>query len=295
MFEPSQPRPQVLTPAALRDWQLPALGERASKKERGTVLVIGGNRRTPGAVLLAGTAGLRAGAGTLQMAGPEPIATALGIHVPESLVVPLPENGNGDVSRRSVDVLAEQLDAAQSVLIGPGLLDVGETTSLVADLLPRIGPQTAVVIDAFGLRNLTPEVAASVAGRLILTPNLSEGAYLLNRDPDQMGDLLEAAAAAAERFRAVVALHGHIADPSGGRWLDQSGHAGLGTSGSGDVLAGLVAGMLARRATPAQAACWGTYLHSTAGERLAARIGRVGFLARELLDEAPLVLTELQA
>ena len=72
-----------------------------------------------------------------------------------------------------------------------------------------------------------------------------------------------------------------------------SGAAGLGTSGSGDVLAGVVAGLLARGAEPDQAACWATYTHAAAGQRLAARVGRIGFLARDLVDEVPRVLMEL--
>ena len=74
-----------------------------------------------------------------------------------------------------------------------------------------------------------------------------------------------------------------------------AGHAGLGTSGSGDVLAGAIAGLLARGADLAQAACWATFLHAVAGDRLAARVGRLGFLARELVDQLPIVLTETEA
>lgn len=278
----------------LRDWPLP-LPDTGGKQARGTVLVIGGSRRTPGAVLLAGNATLRAGAGRLQMAGPESVATALAIHVPESLVVSLPETSDGDVSSGAVDVLDYWLDSADSVLIGPGLMDAGESRALVAVLLRRVGPQTTVTLDAYGLHDLTPDVAAPVAGRLVLTPNVAGGAALLDCEPDALGELLDVAATLAERFQAVVALHGNIAEPGGGRWVDQTGHVGLGTSGSGDVLAGLIAGLLARGATPAQAACWGAYLHSAAGERLGAGIARRGFLARELLDEVPLILAELQA
>ena len=78
-------------------------------------------------------------------------------------------------------------------------------------------------------------------------------------------------------------------------WLVPFGHPGLGTSGSGDVLAGAVAGLLARGTERAQAACWATYLHAAAGDRLAPVVGRIGFLARELVDTLPHVLTELQA
>lgn len=86
-----------------------------------------------------------------------------------------------------------------------------------------------------------------------------------------------------------------IVTPTGNRWQAPAGHSGLGTSGSGDVLAGALVGLLARGVELSQAACWATYLHAAAGDRLAARVGSLGFLARELLDQLPLVLTELRA
>ena len=92
------------------------------------------------------------------------------------------------------------------------------------------------------------------------------------------------------RYQAVVSLYGHIAAPDGRAWREESGDAGLGTSGSGDVRAGIVGGLLSRGTDPAQAACWGAYVHAVAGQRLAGRFGRIGFLARELLDEIPLTL-----
>lgn len=288
---PNRSERQVVTPAALRDWPLP-VPDGGAKRARGTVLVVGGSRGTPGAVLLAGVAALRVGAGVLQLAGPESVATALGIHVPEALALGLPETGSGSVSRDAVEVLADVLGSAQAVLIGPGLYGAEESMALVAGLTEHLGAETALVLDAQGLSGLRPQTVASPAGRLVLTPNAGEAAELLGGDAE---DLADAARAIAERFGAVVALQGHIADAQGRLWVDESGHIGLGTPGSGDVLAGLITGLLARGAEPAQAACWGAHLHGTSGERLAARIGRLGFLARELLEEAPLVLAELQA
>ena len=97
----------------------------------------------------------------------------------------------------------------------------------------------------------------------------------------------------AARYDAVVSTRGWVVTPGGAAWRDEAGGAGLGTSGSGDVLAGVVGGLLARGCMPAQAAVWGQYAHAAAGDRLAARLGRVGFLARELLDELPAVLSSL--
>ena len=117
----------------------------------------------------------------------------------------------------------------------------------------------------------------------MLTPNVTEAAHLLGRDPGD--DLAAAARELADRYEAVVSLYGHIAEPGRPAWREESGDAGLGTSGSGDVRAGIVAGLLARGAEPAQAACWGAYAHAASGQRLAPRHGRTGFLARELVEE----------
>jgi NAD(P)H-hydrate repair Nnr-like enzyme with NAD(P)H-hydrate dehydratase domain len=115
-------------------------------------------------------------------------------------------------------------------------------------------------------------------------------------EPDEVdADPAGAALRLAEEARAVVGLGGATSWIAGeGRlWEDQSGGAGLGVSGSGDVRAGVVAGLLARGAEPAQAAVWAAHLHGRAGERLAARVGRLGFLARELPPEIPRVLAEV--
>jgi hydroxyethylthiazole kinase-like uncharacterized protein yjeF len=292
----TEPAATVLTPAVLRDWQLPEPGG-DGKAGRGTALVVGGSRGTPGAVLLAGVAALRVGAGVLQIGSPASVSIALGISVPEALVLPLPETAAGSVASAAVDDLAGVLPDASALLVGPGLYDDDdEIQDLMAALVKQIGTEATVVVDGYALRALRPETVAPLAGRLVLTPNSAEASQLLRGVPDAPDPADDPAGAAAEiarRLGAVVTIHGHIADADGARWVDQSGHAGLGTSGSGDVLAGLVAGFLARGATPAQAACWATHVHATAGERLGARISHVGFLARELLDETPVVLAEL--
>jgi NAD(P)H-hydrate repair Nnr-like enzyme with NAD(P)H-hydrate dehydratase domain len=118
---------------------------------------------------------------------------------------------------------------------------------------------------------------------VVLTPNVTEAAHLLGREPGD--DLAVEAANLAQQYQATVSLFGHIATPDGRAWREESGDVGLGTSGSGDVRAGIVAGLLGRGAEPAQAACWGAFAHAVSGQRLAPRYGRTGFLARELVDE----------
>jgi hydroxyethylthiazole kinase-like uncharacterized protein yjeF len=283
---------EIVTPGLLRGWPLPPPGE--DKGDRGSVLVVGGAARTPGAALLAGLAALRAGAGRLQLAVAEPVAAAVAVAVPEALVLPLPASDEtGSVEPSAASAVLDLALKADVVCVGPGLDDADRGTKLVTDLLGPLGDDTGVVLDAYALGALPGQekLCEALTGRLVLTPNASEAGILLEEDPPS--DHASAARRIAERYGAVVSLRGAIATPEGKLYLDGAGQAGLGTSGSGDVLAGVVAGLLARGATPDQAAVWGVHLHATAGERLAARVGPLGYLARELLDETPRVLTEL--
>jgi ADP-dependent NAD(P)H-hydrate dehydratase len=304
--------PSQITPSLLRGWPLPSPG--ADKYSRGAVLVIGGARRTPGATLLAGTAALRAGAGRLTLAVPESVAVQLAVTLPEAGVIGLRESAGGSLGSEGLESLFEDFDAADAVLIGPGLDDIDGTEALLRELLRHDAARTsdrdddggpaAIVLDAYALGCL-PKLVDDLdpwAGRLILTPNPTEAAILLGRDAD-LGDEEALAAAVveiSEKYRAVVSCQGLIARPPGGdapeaaeRWQITTGYGGLGTSGSGDILAGAIAGLRARGTTDAQATCWGTHLHAAAGDRLASRLGSLGFLARELADELPPLMMEL--
>lgn len=281
MSRPSETH--VITPHLLRDWPLP--DPEGDKQARGTVLVVGGSRTTPGAVLLAGTAALRAGAGRLQLATTDDNAQALSIAVPEAKVVGLPSTAGGAVDGDVPDHLLEMVGHADVVVIGPGLDDEEQTATLLRRVIGAVTGDSRLVIDAYALGALgeNRELLGEHASRAVLTPNVGEAARLLDREP---GDDLDAeATAVAERYGAVVSLYGHVGDPDGSVWRDENADVGLGTSGSGDVLAGIMAGLLARGAEPAQAACWGTYVHAMAGQRLVTRMGRTGYLARELVDE----------
>jgi hydroxyethylthiazole kinase-like uncharacterized protein yjeF len=134
--------------------------------------------------------------------------------------------------------------------------------------------------------------------RVVLTPHAGEMAMLLGVEKSEIEAAPQRIARqAAKKLRAVVALKGaetHIAGPTGGRtYCNRAGNIGLATSGSGDTLSGIIAGLAARGATPLQAAAWGVYLHGRAGDRLARRMGQLGFLARELLAEVPRLMAEM--
>jgi ADP-dependent NAD(P)H-hydrate dehydratase len=282
----------LVTAAALRDWPLPAPG--GSKNTRGRVLVAGGSPSTPGAVMLAGLSALRVGAGVLALAVAESRAAAVAAAVPEAAVVGLAAL-DGTNADKLDQALADAVGDSDAVLLGPGLDDPDLTSQLLQQVLDTADESTVLVFDAFALGALPETPAATrIADRSVLTPNAAEAARLLDSTDSSDGGP-DVALAIAAKYRTVVSYQGHIATPEGRCWTVPTGHAGLGTSGSGDVLAGAVAGLLARGADCAQAACWGTFLHATAGDRLAARMGRLGFLARELTDELPLVIVSTEA
>lgn len=282
----------TLTPGRLREWPLPR--PEGDKSSRGTVLVLGGSRSTPGAVLLAGIAALRAGAGKLQLATTESTAAALSIAVPEALVAGLPETDDGAVRGDVGDRLVGLVEGADVVLVGPGLIDVDETGGLLEAVVDALKPDSRLVVDAYALGALSQR-RSLLQGRStypVLTPNVGEGARLLDRD---LGDDLDAESVELARtYGCVVSLFGHVADPDGSVWREETADSGLGTSGSGDAAAGVIAGLLARGAEPAQAASWGVYVHAAAGQRLAVAHGRTGYLAREIVDGVAPILAELE-
>jgi ADP-dependent NAD(P)H-hydrate dehydratase len=283
--------PVRVTRELLRGWPVPEPGTDGDKHSRGTVLVVGGAASTPGAVLLAGLAALRVGAGRLRIATVEPTAAIVAVAIPEARVDALTVGASGSVAATAAEKIAGLAERADAVVLGPGLLDRDATRELLAQLLPAL-PDVAVVLDAVALSAIggAPELARPVRGHAVFTPNGGECGDLLGDDDRPE---IDAAQEIAVRFDAAVAVTGAVAAPDGQLWRHDAGDVGLGTSGSGDVLAGAVGGLLARGCAPAHAAVVGQYLHATAGDRLAARLGRVGFLAREVLDELPLVLSEI--
>jgi hydroxyethylthiazole kinase-like uncharacterized protein yjeF len=260
---------------------LPRHGAGDSKHDRGSVLVVGGGRETPGAVLLAGLGALRVGAGKLQLATVASTAVALAVQVPEARVVGLPESGDGALTRDAASMVGELAADVDAVLVGPGVLDDAAMDD-VLDAVLASGCR-AVVVDAGAL----PALGRRGAGgpTVLAVPNASELGAL--GDDDVRG--------AAKRLECLVACRDAtttIAAPDGRTWREPAGTVGLATSGSGDVAAGAIAGLAARGASLVAAAVWGARLHGQAGERLSARVGRIGFLARELLDELPKVLPD---
>jgi hydroxyethylthiazole kinase-like uncharacterized protein yjeF len=269
-----------ITRALLRSWPLPVPDGDGDKAERGRLLMVAGSTEIPGAAVLAADAALRAGAGKVCIATDRAVSAGIAVAVPEARVV--------TVGAKALTGEADRFDA---LLVGPGISEPrADWRAFVRALADRISP---VVADAGALDLFAAPRRARGAKKagLILTPHLGEMAHLLKRDKA----FVEAHAASialefAATHGAVVALKGpttFIADPGGELWVHDKGNIGLAISGSGDVLAGIVAALVARGASCAQAAVWGVALHARAGRRLVAEHGTLGGLARELPAYVP--------
>lgn len=291
-------RPLTITSRVLRRWALPRPDDAGDKEERGRVLVVGGAPGMPGAVILAATAALRAGAGKLQVATCATIQQHVAVALPEALVIGLRETASGGIDPAAADELLEHANHAQALLVGPGVMDEEAICQLLHSMIPRLDTPTLILdAGALSIVNGAPHTLQPLRGNVVLTPHAGEMAAMLGIEKAAVTEKAPTVARqAAHDWQAVVALKGAatiIATPDGELYQNRSGNVGLATSGSGDTLSGIIAGFAARGATPAQAAAWGVHLHGQAGDRLASRIGGLGFLARELLAEIPPLLAAL--
>lgn len=275
---------------------LPAIAGDTSKNARGRVLVVGGAATVPGALLLTGEAALRVGAGKMRMATVASAALALGVAFPEAAVLALPEQ-DGEIGTGAAAELAQHAERADAVVLGPGMSDLEAARALVPELAAIEAPDAMLVLDAMAVAcaGKLADALAPWRGRLVLTPHHGEMAALCDCDADAVkADGHALAKQVAARFGAVVVLKDAetlIVSPDGATVHYAGGGPGLGTGGSGDVLAGAIGGLIARGAPLAVAAGWGVWLHGEAGRKLAREVGTVGFLGRELLPLLPGLLT----
>lgn len=291
-------RPSNITRKLLRRWPLPDLDPQDDKEDRGSVLVIGGSTSLAGAVVLAGTAALRAGAGKLQIATSRTAAPLVAIAVPEARSIGLRETREGMIAPSASSTVSSLAKENDAIVIGPGMENADSTRNLVKNVLKSIR-NTPTVIDAGAISALAirSRPLKHLEENAVLTPHAGEMASLMSTSKEDITrNAIEWATRAASELNAVVTLKGAetiIADPSGEVFRYRGGSIGLATSGSGDTLAGILGGLLARGASPAQASVWAVFIHGEAGRRLEKRVGRIGFLAREIPDEVPAILESL--
>jgi ADP-dependent NAD(P)H-hydrate dehydratase len=293
----SKTNPTRIKRSLLKRNPLPDPSSGGDKDERGRVLIVGGEVELPGGVILAGIAALRAGAGKLQIATCESNSRYVGVAVPECLAAGLHES-NRTIGDKAAEEIVKYGNDADAVLIGSGLRSSANNDRLLKRVMEH-WQKTPLVLDAgaLGILKENPRALETLKGKAVITPHTGEMASVLGIEKSEVEkDPGATARHAALRFHAVVALKGsdtYIASPRGDLYVYDSGHIGLATSGSGDTLAGIVTGLLARGASPLKSAIWGVFLHGAAGNALSERMGQIGFLARELLDEIPAIMNDV--
>lgn len=260
------------------------------KDSKGRILIIAGSRDVPGAALLAAHGAMRAGAGKLRIATVQSIAVQLGVAMPEAMVVGMDEDDQGGFASSVAEQLGEQASKVDAVVAGPGMAQ-GDSCEMIAKAL--VGSGTPLALDAALLHALQP-IDEKRASPPVLLPHSGELASLLDCDENAINrDPIGCGQQAAERYRSIVLVKGpisHVVTPRGDIWTYEGGTPGLGVSGSGDVLAGIVGGLLARGAEPLRALLWAVWLHGEAGASLSKKVGPVGFLARQIPEEIPALL-----
>lgn len=283
-----------LTLDTLKEHPLPPIAS-GDKDERGSILIIAGSREVAGAALLTALGAMRAGAGRLQIVTVDSAAGGLSISMPEAMVTGLAEGRDGGFAPSTVGALAERAAAADVVVAGPGMRGNRSTEELAAALVHRDKP---LVLDAALLRALPArrdEVNASGCPTILL-PHAGEMASLLGCEEEEVAaDPAAAGHRCARCYDTITLVKGvssHVVTPGGELFRYAGGGPGLGVSGSGDTLAGIVGGLLARGADPLTALLWGVWCHGEAGRRLGERIGALGYLAREIPDEVPGILRD---
>ncbi len=278
---------------------LPHHAPTAHKFARGSLLLVAGSRRYAGAAALAATSALRTGAGIVYCAGPESIRGAVQTAAPEVVFVSLAETASGSIAHRAAERLLDEV-RFDALAVGPGLTADRETAPFVSWALERC--PKPILLDADGLNALAGKFdlvqRASRDKEIVVTPHSGELARLAGAGAD--GLPMER----IERLRSLVAgtwvtiVHKGaptvVAHHDGTASVNMGGHPGMATAGSGDVLAGAVAGFLAQGCGAARAARLGVYLHSRAADIAASELGERGMIARDCMEALPLALRELE-
>ena len=281
----------------LARYPLPPVAE-GDKDSHGQLLVIAGSAQTPGSAVLTAIAALRSGCGKVSIATVDAMSPHVAMLVPEALVMALPMDRRGGISRNGIRTVAASAADFDAVVAGPGMMP-GRSCTMLAELLLE-AELDRLVLDAAMLYALPPHhEAARSAPTPVLLPHDREMAALIGCDEQEVSrSPLSCGRECAARYGALVLVKGpqsHIVAPDGAAWRFEGGGPGLGVSGSGDTLAGIIGGLLARGAEPLTALLWGIWLHGNAGAELARKVGPVGFLAREIAGEIPALLTKAQA
>ncbi len=276
---------------------LPLRPTDSNKGTFGRVLTVGGSLGMSGAGVLCATSALRVGAGLAYLATPRSLA---GHVMAEEIVVrPLSETSAQSISKEALKEVTDMLDQISSVVVGPGLSQNPDTVSFVLDLLDLINKPC--VIDADGLNALAANVKSMPrpATNFVITPHPKELSRITGKSVEELlSDRVGAVLAAARELQCTVVFKGAyslVANPEGTIFINPTGNSGMATAGCGDVLSGIIGGLMAQGLNPFDAACAGVYIHGKAADLVAQNIGQAGIIAGDIRSAIPLALVNIAA
>lgn len=270
---------------------LPPRPQDAHKGTFGHLFVIAGSRGFSGAATMVGRAAARAGAGLVTIGTPKPLADVVAAGTMELMTLPLPATRAEAISSEALKPALSFAKDKSAVAIGPGLSQQVSTRTFVRAFVAKCAPP--IVIDADGLNAIAGNTRAikGMAAPCILTPHPGEMARLCEKSTaDVQKNREEAAVNLAEALRCVVVLKGHrtiVAGPEGQVYVNLSGNPGMATGGTGDVLTGILGGLLAQGMMQLDAARLGVYLHGLAGDFAATEKTERGLIAGDVIEKIP--------
>jgi len=266
----------------------------------GKALIIAGSRGFSGAAALTALSALRIGSGLVRLASPEEIMPALEAKLTEVVKIPLPQEETGSYSVKMLSLLENYIQDSDVVAIGPGIGTKDKTKEFLLKLLSVVRElEKPVVIDADGLNNLVGEleILKKIKFPLILTPHPGELGRLINLSPKEVNEnRIECAKEFALRYKVILVLKGApsvIAAPEGKVFCNPTGNSGLASGGTGDVLTGFIAGLLAQGVGPLNAAIAGVYIHGKCADIGVKERTEYAFIASDILDYLPQVIFSL--
>jgi len=279
-------------------FQLPARPRDGHKGTFGTVVVLAGSQGFTGAAYLASMGAARSGSGIVRLLVAQSIYPILAQKCTEVIVGPVPEVAPGVVGHASLSGIMRGFAGADAGVIGPGIGRDASTRRLIEDLIPRVAAPLVLDADALNLLSEHGGMLPRLPPQIVLTPHPAEFARLSGLETTAVQqDRRGVASRFAKAWNKVVVLKGAgtvIAAPDGRVTLNSIATPALASGGTGDVLAGLIAGLMGQKVPPFEAAVTGVHVHSLAGMDLEASVGQSGVLASDLLPQIPRVMERLR-
>jgi hydroxyethylthiazole kinase-like uncharacterized protein yjeF len=267
------------------------------KGDFGAVFVLAGSCGMTGAAYLCCKAALRSGAGLVRLGVPESILHVMAVKLTCTMTVPLPESPEGSLSDAGLKQIMAQVEAHDALAVGPGISTHPSTVKLVLSVLPRV--TKPMIVDADALNIIAAQISVLRAARntTVITPHPGEMARLTHKTTKEVqADREKIAVDFAKKNGVIVVLKGHgtIVTDGNRAYVNGTGNPGMATAGSGDVLTGAIAGLLAQGIAPFDACRIGVHAHGLAGDLAAEKLGQASLIATDILEHIPAAFLRLE-